>query len=138
MQETQVPSLGEEDAQEKEMATHASILAWKIPWTEELGGLYSTRVKRVEHSKARPHTLTDSGSKPLIQSCYLTLVQCLTFIQWLSAWSEFPFPSSPQPRGGCLAVSGCLETVLAVTAKVESANSPKSNGYKPGKLFNIL
>ena len=39
MQETQVPSLGQEDALEKEMATHSSILAWGIPWTEELGRL---------------------------------------------------------------------------------------------------
>ena len=39
MQETQVQSLGQEDPLEKEMATHSSILAWKIPWTEESGGL---------------------------------------------------------------------------------------------------
>ena len=39
MQETQVQSLGREDALEKEMATHSSILAWKIPWTEEPGRL---------------------------------------------------------------------------------------------------
>ena len=38
MQETQVPSLGWEDPLEKEMATHSSILPWKIPWTEELAG----------------------------------------------------------------------------------------------------
>ena len=38
MQETQVPSLGEEDPLEKEMATYSSILAWKIPRTEEPGG----------------------------------------------------------------------------------------------------
>ena len=38
MQETWVPSLGQEDPLEKEMATHSSILAWKIPWTEEPGG----------------------------------------------------------------------------------------------------
>ena len=38
MQETQVQSLGQEDLLEKEMATHSSILTWKIPWTEELGG----------------------------------------------------------------------------------------------------
>ena len=36
MQETQVQSLGQEDALEKGMATHSSILAWRIPWTEEL------------------------------------------------------------------------------------------------------
>ena len=42
MQETQVRSLGWEDPLEKEMATHFSILAWKIPWAEEPGGLQST------------------------------------------------------------------------------------------------
>ena len=42
MQETQVRSLGQEDPLEKEMATHFSILAWRIPWTEEPGGLQST------------------------------------------------------------------------------------------------
>ena len=41
MQETQVRSLGWEDPLEKEMATHPSTLAWKIPWTEEPGGLQS-------------------------------------------------------------------------------------------------
>ena len=41
VQETQVRSLGWEDPLEKEMATHSSILAWKIPWTEEPGGLQS-------------------------------------------------------------------------------------------------
>ena len=40
MQETRVQSLGWEDPLEKEMATHSGILAWKIPWTEEAGGLY--------------------------------------------------------------------------------------------------
>ena len=42
MQETQVQSLGQKDPQEKEMASHSSILAWEIPWTEEPGGLPST------------------------------------------------------------------------------------------------
>ena len=41
MQETWVQSLGWEDSLEKEMATHSSILAWRIPWTEESGGLQS-------------------------------------------------------------------------------------------------
>ena len=48
MQETQVPSLGQEDPLEKEMATHSSILAWEIPWTEEPGGLHP-RGHRVRH-----------------------------------------------------------------------------------------
>ena len=42
MRETWVQSLGQEDPLEKEMATHSSILAWRIPWTEEPGGLQST------------------------------------------------------------------------------------------------
>ena len=42
MWETWVWSLGQEDSLEKEMATHSSILAWRIPWMEELGGLQST------------------------------------------------------------------------------------------------
>ena len=48
MQETQVLSLGQEDPLEKEMATHSSILVWRIPWTEEPGGL-SMGSHRVGH-----------------------------------------------------------------------------------------
>ena len=50
MQETQVQSLGWEDTLEKEMAIHSSILAWKIPWTEEPGGLKSMGSQRVGHN----------------------------------------------------------------------------------------
>ena len=49
MRETQVRSLGWEDPLEKEMATHSSILAWKIPWTEEPGRLQSMGSPRVGH-----------------------------------------------------------------------------------------
>ena len=49
MQETQVQSLGWEDPLEKEMAMHSSILAWKIPWTEEPEGLQSKALQRVRH-----------------------------------------------------------------------------------------
>ena len=48
-QEMQVQSLGQEDPLEKEMATHSSILAWEIPWTEEPGGLQSKGLQRVGH-----------------------------------------------------------------------------------------
>ena len=50
MQETWVRSLGQEDVLEKRMATHSSILAWRIPWTEEPGGLQSVGLQRVEHN----------------------------------------------------------------------------------------
>ena len=49
MQETWVQSLGREDLLEKEMATHSSILAWKIPWMEEPGGLQFMGSQRVGH-----------------------------------------------------------------------------------------
>ena len=49
MQETQVWSLGWEDPLEKEMATHANIIAWRIPWTEDPGGLQSMGLQRVGH-----------------------------------------------------------------------------------------
>jgi len=49
MQETWIRSLGWEDPLEKGMAIHFSILAWKIPWIEELGGLYSPWGRRIEH-----------------------------------------------------------------------------------------
>ena len=49
MRATQVRSLGWEDPLEKEMAIHSSILAWRIPWTEEPGGLQSTGLQRVGH-----------------------------------------------------------------------------------------
>ena len=49
MQETQVRSLGWEDPLEKEMATHSSILAWRVPWREEPGRLQSMGSQRVGH-----------------------------------------------------------------------------------------
>ena len=50
VQATWVQSLGQEDPLEKEMATHSSMLAWKIPWTEEPGGFQSMGSKRVGHN----------------------------------------------------------------------------------------
>ena len=49
VRETQVQSLGREDLLEKETATHSSVLAWKIPWTEEPGRLQSMGSQRVGH-----------------------------------------------------------------------------------------
>ena len=49
MRETWVQSLGRQDPLEKEMATHSSILAWRIPWTQEPGRLQSTGLQRVRH-----------------------------------------------------------------------------------------
>ena len=55
MQETQIGSLGWEDSLEEEMATHSSVLAWKIPWTEEPGGLQFMGLQRVRYDLATEH-----------------------------------------------------------------------------------
>ena len=69
MQETQVWTLGQEDSLEKEMANHYSILAWRITWTEEPGGLPSMESQRVGHDWAtntHTHTHTHTHSTYLI------------------------------------------------------------------------
>ena len=66
MQETQemwVRSLGWEDPLEEGMATHSSILTWRIPWTEEAGGLQSMRLQRTGHDLV--HTYRDLSSHPI-------------------------------------------------------------------------
>jgi len=57
VQETWVRSLGGEDLLEKEMATHSRVLAWKIPWTEEPGGLQSLGSQRVGDDRVTNTTL---------------------------------------------------------------------------------
>ena len=68
MQETWVPSLGQEDPLEEGMATHASILAWRIPRTEEPGGLLSMGLRRVRHDRAT--------------NAFTSLQTCIGFTQW--------------------------------------------------------
>ena len=55
MQEMQVQPLGQEDPLEEEIATHSSILAWEIPWTEEPAGLQSMGLQRVRHNWETTH-----------------------------------------------------------------------------------
>ena len=71
VQETQVRSLGQEDPLEKETATHSSILAWRIPWTEEPGELQFMGSQRVRHNWVTNTTTTkywraDTGNKSCI------------------------------------------------------------------------
>ena len=60
MQETQVWTLGLEDPLEKGMATHSSIPAWRIPWTEEPDGLQSMGLQKVRHDWVTQHTYTNA------------------------------------------------------------------------------
>ena len=72
MQETLVRSLGWEDPLEEGMATHSSILAWRIPWTEEPGGLQSMGWQRIRHDWATKHSSTEL-EKHLTLLCFLIL-----------------------------------------------------------------
>ena len=63
MQETQVQSLGREDSLEKGMATHSSILTWRISWTEEPGRLQPRRSERVRHNRATNTSTFHFGEK---------------------------------------------------------------------------
>ena len=58
MLETWVPSLGQEDSLEEEMATHSSILTWRISWTEEPGGLHSMGRKELDMTEVTEHAWT--------------------------------------------------------------------------------
>ena len=62
MQEMQVQSLVWEDPLEEEMATHSSILAWKIPWTEEFGGLQSQGGKESDTTETEPDICVSSST----------------------------------------------------------------------------
>ena len=66
MQEEQVPSLGQEDPLEKGMATHSSILAWEILWTEEPGGLQSMGSQRINMTEGLRLESLNRFSDPLI------------------------------------------------------------------------
>ena len=69
MQETQVRSLGWEDPLGKEMATHSSFLAWRIPWAEEPGGATVHKVEKIGHNwidLAHTHTRWNRGKKGVV------------------------------------------------------------------------
>ena len=87
MQETQVHSLGREDPLEEEMANHSSILAWKIPWTEEPGGLHPWDCK--ESDMAERLTLSLSGEHPmdkkrcLLMSRAMLALRCVCVVGYI-------------------------------------------------------
>ena len=65
----QVPSLGQEDPLKQEMATHSSILAWEIPWTQEPGGLQSMGLQRAGHDLGTKQHQSDDWIKVNALSC---------------------------------------------------------------------
>ena len=74
-----VQSLGQEDPREEGMATHFSILAWRIPWTDVPGGLQSMGLQRVGHNWATWHTCIQGQALPVLLH---SEVKCLTYTVW--------------------------------------------------------
>ena len=83
MQKTKVQSLGQENPLEKWMASHSSILAWRIPWTEEPGRLQSLGLQRVGHNWA---TNTPTFTHRVFQVFYLFLSQFVNFLRNVSIY----------------------------------------------------
>ena len=79
MQETRVRSLGSEDPLEKEMATHSSIFAWEVPWTEEPGRLQSTGSLSVRHDLATKQQQLYQGKSVFYE--FFIISGCWIFIK---------------------------------------------------------
>ena len=86
MQETQVQSLSWEDLQEKEMATHSSTLAWKIPWTEEPGSLQSMGLQRMGHDWATSLSLIPASSE--CDCIWIDVDERKRHFQWERTWQK--------------------------------------------------
>ena len=86
MQETWVQSLGQEDPLERGMVTHSSILAWRIPWTEEPGGLQSMGLQRVGHDwETNTHTQKYTGIQDFFS--YISNLDYY-FMGYVNPWSR--------------------------------------------------
>ena len=86
MQETWVPSLGWEDPLEEGMATYSSILAWRIPWTEEPGGYGPQGRKELDMTEQLTHTQKTLSTEPG---------------EWQFPTQEWEKRESPHPTDGC-------------------------------------
>ena len=98
MRETWVQSLGWEDLLEKEMATHSRILAWRIPWTEEPGGLQSTGLNTTEHTHIHglpvcAHVSCSVMSDSAIPRTVVCQTPLSVGFSRQKYWSGLPFPS---------------------------------------------
>ena len=128
MQETWVMwvrFLGQEDLLGKGMATHSSILAWRIPWTEEPGGLQSMGSQRVRHNWATKHlTWLDNTTYPTSQGTFPALgrlVCCVSRAKSLQSCPTLCDPMDCSPPGS--SVQGILEARI-----LEWGAMPSSRG----------
>ena len=110
-QETQVPSLGREDPLEEAVATHSSVLAWRIPWTEETGGLQSMESQRVRHDW--------SGLAHIhAHKLYYIIYIMFSSVQSLSRVRLFVTPWTA-PHQASLSITNC-RNLLKLSLSIES------------------
>ena len=101
-QETWVRSLGWEDPLEEEMATHSSILTWKIPWTEKPGGLQSIGLQRVKTQLSTHNSHDNSQNAHNIKLTILTIFKCtLQQCYRLKMWYDHQHCPSPERFSSC-------------------------------------
>ena len=150
MRKTWIWSLGQEDPLDKGMATHSSILSWRIPWTEKPGGLQSMGSQRVRHDWVTNTCIPNTLNAPLIHFCIpgflfhlvahnllLSLFRCSTcprFVQWEHFWTgiqallKWPHEFTPtswipvQHHGVDFWVSPC--TCLSLPPRTAGSLSP--------------
>ena len=140
---TQVPSLGQEDPLEEKMATHSSILAWRMPWTEEPGGPQFT----VSQSQARLRVCTHiSGVGLLDQICCCTHVYLPSHFScvqlFVTPWTKAHGLLCPQLYPGihsssCPSSQWCYLTNLSSAAPFSSClqSCPESGSFPMSQLF---
>ena len=121
MQETRVQSLGQEDPLEKEMATHSSSLAWRIPRTEEVGGLQSMGSQRVDRTE-RLSTHTQL-IKQLIKVSHQNLSSTLHHLKKAGQGPLFPFHRLERWGEGSCVRAKCLPRVSGTLDSSLSAGS---------------
>ena len=133
MQDTWVQSLGQEDSLEKGKATHSSILAWRIPWTEEFGRLQFMESQGVQHDWVTNTQRAKSYCCPVAQLC-LTL--------WDSMDCSTPGPMCPSPSPGaypnsCPLSKWCHPTISSSIIPFSSClpSFPASGSFPVSQLF---
>ena len=142
MQESWVQSLGREDPLEKEMATHSSILGWKIPGTEGSGGLLSMGSQQIRHNWAPMHIHTQYPSPQGQHSCYTTRTSTISpsyleLLPWTKWGTSLPFPShlvmnscllqstpSPQVKGLTFVGGGKGPFILVLEGLIFASKTP--------------
>ena len=122
MRETWVQSLSQEDPLEKEMATHSSILAWRIPWTEEPGRLQSMGWQIVGH---------DWATNTSLQTPYFFPLQCLT----LPFTPQVPYNShSPLSPGHLAAAAAAAKSLQSCPTLCDPIDGSPAGSPVPGIL----